>query len=82
MDVQKDWRKRMNILCYIAPLILVIFSNTMYHLVSKRTPANVNPFAALVVTYGTALVGSIILLLLTKKQAYMKKYQILKLSII
>ena len=68
----------MNILCYIAPLILVIFSNTMYHLISKRTPATVNPFAALVVTYGTALVGSVVLLLLTKKASIHEEISNLK----
>lgn len=57
----------MNILSYIAPLILVIISNTLYHLISKNTPASVNPFAGLTVTYGTALLGSIILMLITKK---------------
>ncbi len=39
----------------IWPLLLVIASNTTYHLISNRTPAAVNPFLSLVVTY---LVGA------------------------
>lgn len=70
----------MNILYYIAPLILVVFSNTMYHLISKNTPATVNPFAALVATYGSALVGSIILLLITKKTSIYEEMSNLKIA--
>lgn len=33
------------------PLLLVITSNVVYHLTSKGTPADVNPFLSLVVTY-------------------------------
>ena len=57
----------MNNVYYIAPLVLVIISNTLYHLISKNTSVSVNPFAALVVTYGTAFLGSIVLLMITKK---------------
>ena len=70
----------MNIFYYIAPLILVIFSNTMYHLISKDTPTTVNPFAALVATYGSALIGSIILLLITKKTSIYEEMSNLKIA--
>ncbi len=43
------------------PLLLVIASNTTYHLISNRTPTTVNPFLSLVVTY---LVGAAIALVL------------------
>ena len=58
----------MNTVYYIAPLVLVIISNTLYHLISKNTSVSVNPFVALVVTYGTAFLGSIVLLFVTKKE--------------
>ena len=70
----------MNILYYIAPLILVILSNTMYHLISKSTPTTVNPFAALVATYGTALIGSMIVLLITKKTSIYEEMSNLKIA--
>lgn len=37
------------------PLLLVIGSNVVYHMTSKGTPAEVNPFLSLVITY---LVGA------------------------
>ncbi len=36
---------------YIWPIILVIVANTFYHIVSKSTPANANPFASLTISY-------------------------------
>ncbi|NLV50461.1 MAG: EamA family transporter [Clostridiales bacterium] len=36
---------------YVWPLLLIVASNTVYHIISKSTPANVNPFASLAVTY-------------------------------
>lgn len=37
------------------PILLVIASNVIYHMISKSTPAGVNPFLSLVITY---LVGA------------------------
>ena len=37
------------------PIAIIVLSNIFYHICSKSTPANVNPFAALTVTY---LVGA------------------------
>ena len=54
-----------NGLSYVAPLFLVILSNTAYHLLSKTTSAQLNPFAALTATYGMSFLGCIALFLLT-----------------
>ena len=35
---------------YIWPVLLVVGANTFYHICSKSTPDNVQPFATLVVT--------------------------------
>jgi uncharacterized membrane protein len=45
---------------YYLSILLVIISNTFYHLAQKGTPGSINPMVALTVTYGTALVISII----------------------
>lgn len=45
------------------PIIIVIFSNTFYHISSKSTPQNANPFASLFVTYTVAAIVTFILLL-------------------
>ena len=55
---------------YIAPLLLVIFSNLCYHLLSKSLPGNTNPFIGLVATYGVAFIGSIILFWITKNTIF------------
>jgi len=80
MDEQKDWRAKMNTLLYILPLVLVIISNIIYHLISKSTSTTVNPFAALAVTYGTAFLGSIMLFLLTKKTTIYEEMINLKMT--
>ena len=36
---------------YIWPVLLVVGANTFYHICSKSTPDNVQPFATLMVTY-------------------------------
>ena len=46
---------------YIWPILLVVLSNTVYHISSKGTPATANPFMSLVVTY---LVGAAIAFIL------------------
>lgn len=40
---------------YIWPLVLIVVSNTVYHITAKQTPGNANPFLSLTVTY---LVGA------------------------
>jgi uncharacterized membrane protein len=47
---------------YYLSLVLVIGSNVVYHICQKYTPENVNPMVAMVVTYATAMVISLIIL--------------------
>jgi hypothetical protein len=35
----------------IWPLLLVVVSNTVYHIVAKQTPTGASPFLSLTVTY-------------------------------
>jgi drug/metabolite transporter (DMT)-like permease len=42
------------------PIVLVILSSLCYHLFQKSTPVNLNPIVALIITYGCALIVSII----------------------
>lgn len=55
---------------YIAPLLLVIFCNLCYHLLSKSLPGNTNPFIGLAATYGVAFIGSMILFWITKNTIF------------
>ena len=48
---------------YIWPVLLILGSNIAYNLMTKSTPAQVNPFASLTVTYLVAAVFSFILLM-------------------
>ncbi|MGE5508357.1 MAG: EamA family transporter [Chitinophagales bacterium] len=50
---------------YYSAIGLVVVSNAAYHLAQKATPAKVNPFLALSVTYLTAAMISTALLALT-----------------
>lgn len=43
---------------YIIPLIIIVFSNTLYQICSKSIPGNMEPFSALTVTYLVAAVFS------------------------
>ncbi len=45
---------------YYLSILIVIISNTLYHLSQKGTPGSINPMVALTITYGTALVISVI----------------------
>lgn len=49
------------------PIIIVILSNTFYHICTKSTPENLNPFASLSVTYLIGAVVSVTLYFLTEK---------------
>ena len=48
---------------YIWPVFLILGSNIAYNLMTKSTPAQVNPFASLTVTYLVAAAFSFVLLL-------------------
>lgn len=52
---------------YIWPLLLVVGANTFYNICAKGTPQNVQPFAALTVTYLTAAVLSLVLFFVTSE---------------
>lgn len=47
------------------PIIIIVTANTFYHITSKSTPAEVQPFASLTVTYSVAAVVSLIMFYLT-----------------
>ena len=46
---------------YIAPMVLVVFSNTIYQICAKEVPDGMHPLASLTVTY---LVGALVSLVL------------------
>ena len=49
---------------YLWPIVVVITSNTLYHLCTKSAPGNVNVFASLTVTYSvSALVAAALFIL-------------------
>lgn len=50
---------------YIWPVLLVVAANTFYNLCSKATPADVQPFATLIVTYLTSIVVCLVLFFVT-----------------
>lgn len=47
---------------YYAAILLVVVSNTFYHLAQKSTPSGVNPVVSLLLTYLTAAVFCVALL--------------------
>lgn len=49
------------------PILVVVLSNTIYHICSKSTPQNINVFASLTLTYVIAGVASLILYFVTEK---------------
>ncbi|MFZ5944917.1 MAG: EamA family transporter [Bacillota bacterium] len=46
---------------YVFSIVLIVISNVMYNVSQKSTPNNINPFTALLMTYITAAVLTIIL---------------------
>ena len=46
---------------YLWPIALVVLSNVAYHISSKSTPVDINPFASLTITYSVGAVFSLIL---------------------
>lgn len=45
---------------YIFPIVLIVASNIVYNVCQKSTPQNVNPFSALLITYITAAILTLI----------------------
>lgn len=54
---------------YYIPIFLTIIANIVYHISQKYTPEKINPFFSLSITYTVALFLSIIMYLLSKKDA-------------
>lgn len=50
-------------LLYLLPLVLIVCSNTFYHICAKSTPTEVNPLASLFVTYLVAAAATFVLML-------------------
>jgi drug/metabolite transporter (DMT)-like permease len=44
------------------PIILMILGTTFYHIAQKEVPVQVNPLFSLAMNYGTALIGTILLI--------------------
>lgn len=51
------------------PIIIVVLSNTFYHICTKASPENLNPFASLSVTYTVGALVSVLLYFATQKDA-------------
>lgn len=68
-------------LSYIWPIILVLFSNTLYQICVKSIPDKMNPFASLTVTYVVSAVFSGILYFILNKDANLfKEYNKINLA--
>lgn len=50
------------------PILIVVAANTIYQISAKSTPANINSFASLSVTYLIAMILSIIMYFVTSEQ--------------
>jgi len=46
---------------YYVPVILMILGTTFYHIAQKSVPTQVHPLFSLVLNYGTALIGTVLL---------------------
>jgi len=53
---------------YVFSIILVVLSNIAYHITQKNTPEGANPFGALLVTYITASIITVIFMLFYKSE--------------
>lgn len=58
---------------YIWPIMLVVLSNVMYQICAKNVPGNVNPFAALTITYIVGTISSVIMFFIFDKQGNILK---------
>lgn len=54
-------------LTHLWPILLVITANTIYHICAKSIPSNVQPFAALIITYCVAALSSVVLFFVTSE---------------
>ncbi len=58
---------------YYIPLILTILANVLYHISQKNTPEKINPMFSLMITYGVALIISLILFLFMKGEVSIRE---------
>lgn len=54
---------------YYFPLLIVVASNVIYHISAKSTPADVNTFASLSVTYIVGAASALIMYFITRKDS-------------
>ena len=58
------------------PIILIVVSNVFYHICSKSTPQDINPFASLTVTYLVgAAVSAVLFFVLNPGQNLLAQYK-------
>jgi len=50
------------------PVLVVVGSNTLYHICAKSTPEEVNSYASLLITYGVAALCSLMMYFVTAEQ--------------
>lgn len=62
---------------YIWPLVLIVLSNTVYHLASKSTPENANAFLSLVITYTIGALASLILYFTTGNHSFVNDLKVI-----
>jgi len=61
---------------YIWPVALIVLSDTFYSICTKSSPADMNPMAALTVTYFIGMVGSLAMFfILSKDGSLMAEYR-------
>lgn len=54
----------------IWPVLIIVASNTCYHIIAKSTPGGVNAFASLSITYGVGAVLSVVMFHLTGEHGF------------
>lgn len=60
---------------YLWPMVLLVFSNTVYQICAKSVPEGMDPFASLTVTYLIGAAASLVLFLVLKPgQSLLREY--------
>ncbi|MBE7048740.1 MAG: hypothetical protein E7393_05155 [Ruminococcaceae bacterium] len=52
------------------PILIVVLSNTFYHICAKSTPSYTNPFASLIISYGVGALLSFVLYYITNRDGH------------
>ncbi len=53
---------------YIGSIAIIVFSNILYNIAQKSMPEKLNPFSALLVAYGFAMIITLIMLFIFKPE--------------